>query len=383
MHRPESEVRRAALRTECRERLSVLQQAMEERGLAALVVLGRGFITQYGHLQYLVNYCPMIRLGALLLRAGAAPVLLLPTQADVVLARPWTAVEDLRVAPSGDDGTGSSALARTLHALSGDCERIGVVGLEDILVATEFERWQRTMPRVEFVSEAALLRRQKMVKSAREVAEIRAAAATADDGFEALLAALRRGESLRRAAGAAESELRAQGAGEVLVYLSRGPFYRHRPPPGHAESGDLLTVFVELSSETGYWAEFARLVAVGELDAGPAALASHCVRALDLLQSRLVAGAPAATVYRAVLAQAAESGFVCDGDVGHGFGMDHDGPAIAGRDDTAIEDGMAISVHPLFLSADGRHGASLGDAFIIERGLAVPLSRTGREPIVL
>jgi Xaa-Pro aminopeptidase len=65
---------------------------------------------------------------------------------------------------------------------------------------------------------------------------------------------------------------------------------------------------------------------------------------------------------------------------GHGIGLDViEPPAIVSDDDTVLEEGMVISVHPHVLNKDKTNGGHIGDAYVVRKGGGEPLSRMKHE----
>src|ERR1700730_17092025 len=75
---------------------------MEEVGYDALVIAGRGVISQYGYLEYVTGYCPVVRSAYAVLGRGGSVALVAPTAADAWYARHLAALEDIRIAGQGD-----------------------------------------------------------------------------------------------------------------------------------------------------------------------------------------------------------------------------------------------------------------------------------------
>lgn len=372
---------------EYRRRQEALASEMAAAGLDLLVAAGRGLLTQYGYVYYLAGYCPVIRPAAVIMPAGEAPILAVSTGSDIPLAAPVSPIADVRIAAPGNDGSGMSALAALIRdvavAHGSSASRIGVVGLEEIISADEFARWQRALPKAAFVPASGLLLGLKAIKSEVELAEMRKAAAVADEGLQALLAALRRGATLRAATGACEACLRTGGAQEILVYCSPGPHFLHRPFAEMPRDGDLLSVFVELSNEAGYWVELARLIAVGRLDDARRRVAESCAGAMAVAENAIVPGTTAGAAYAAIAREIGRQGLTSGLLYGHGVGVDHDLPLIGQDEATEIRAGMTIALHPHIIDAAGDAGGSLCDTFIVGDAGARPLSRWARETIQL
>ena len=60
------------------ERWKRVWEATEAAGYEALVVAGRGIVTQYGSLLYVLGYAPVIRTGYAVIAPGSPPIGVLP-----------------------------------------------------------------------------------------------------------------------------------------------------------------------------------------------------------------------------------------------------------------------------------------------------------------
>ncbi len=366
-------------------RCDQLNTAMAEAGLDALVVAGRGVIGQHGWLMYLAGYCPVIRPAFAILIAGRAPILLVTTPADVWLARRRSPLDDIRLLhPGPNDPTGSAAAIRDcLSERNLTTPKIGIVGLEEIIPAAEYFSWQQALPSAQLVGATAVMAAVKAIKTPTDIAGLRQTAVIVDNAMGDLLAALRDRRSLREATGAAEARLRAEGAVEILVYLSEQPHFLHRPTAAHPEPGMLLTVFVEASNEDGYWIELARMVAIGPLDPARARIVNLSLRAMDVAQATLRPGMTGDAAYRHIADTIASGGMQSGLWYGHGVGVDHDQPVI-GRDvATTLEPNMVIALHPHIVDEAAGIGASVCDTFLINDTGATPFSRFPRDLITI
>jgi Xaa-Pro aminopeptidase len=374
-------------RQEYQSRRDRLQAAMARAGLDALVIGGRGVIAQNGFLIYLTGYCPVIRPAYAVLAAGGDPVLLVTTPSDQWLARRGGFDGEIRVLEPAADGTDPMGSAAALRELLHAREKVGVVGLEEIIPAAEFLRWQAALPGVAFTPATPVMAQVKAVKSARDLDGMRAVAGSVDDAFTALLAALRGGGSPAAAAGAAEASLRAAGAVEILVYVSALPHFLHRPDTAPPAAGSLITAFVEASDGDGYWVELARLIAIGALDARQRHLAGQSLLAMQCAQASLRPGDSGGAAYAAIARQIGAAGLSSGLWYGHGVGVDHDLPVIGHGNDTLLQPGMVIALHPHIVDAGadgaGGIGACLGDTFVISASGAAPLSRHGRDVVAI
>ena len=252
-------------------RLAAVRAAMREAGYGALVVAGRGIISQYGYLEYVSGYSPVVRAAYSVIGPEGDAALVVPTVADAWQARRLAALEDVRVAGQGDLYSEYDDLAAGVASAVADhgaaAETVGIVGLRHIVSAGDLEQLRARLPDARLVDATQLLAELKAVKDAEELDELRRTAAVADAGYEAALASLRAGAVAREVCAATEEAVRARGArGEVLIFVSAAPYFLTRPDEERFAPGDLVTAYVELTGPTGYWVERAGLVAIGALD---------------------------------------------------------------------------------------------------------------------
>ena len=185
-------------------RVASVREAMEEAGYEALVIAGRGVISQYGYLEYVSGYCPVVRTAYAVLGRDGDVALVAPTAADGWYARRRAGLDDVRVAGQGDvfseydDLASGVAAALVEHGVAAG--RVGVVGLRHIVPVGEYEMLRSLLPDAEFDDATSVVAGVKAVKAEEELDEIRRTAAIADSAFEAGLALLRRPVQTARAA---------------------------------------------------------------------------------------------------------------------------------------------------------------------------------------
>jgi Xaa-Pro aminopeptidase len=354
---------------------------MSAAGHDALVVAGRGIISQYGYLEYVAGYCPVIRSAYAVLGREGEPTLVVPTAADAWYAR-QTGLSDVRVAGEGDVLSEYDDLASGVAAVLREqaaAAMIGIVGLRHIVPVAEFETLRSRVPGASFVDATELLAGIKTVKEEAEIEEMRRTAAIADEGLAACLPLLTAGATGWEAGAAMEQAVRARGAREVLVFLSADAYFLRRPDERAFKPDDLVTAYVEITGPTGYWVELARLVALGDLDGRRAALAEATHEAALAAAAQLRAGRAAGDVARAIDERAAQDSLRTGIWHGHGVGVDHDSPVITARDTTPLRERMVVAVHPNFSTADEGLGASIADTYIVRDGPPERLSSLPQE----
>ena len=353
-----------------RLRLARVWDALAGHDISALIVSGKGTIGQYGLLEWCSGYVPVVRGAVAVLVPGAEPILVVSTGADAWYARERAGLTEVRVAGEGDilseyDDI-ASGVAQALSEHGAATGRIGVAGLRHLLTAWEASRLTAALPEAELVDVTAAVSGLKAVKDAVDIEQLQATAAIADEGFEAFLAELAPGRSGWELNAAIEHSIRAQGVRDSLVFISTGAYFLERPTADSIRDGDLVTAYIEIVGPTGYWVELARLVTVGRPTEELDRLAEWCLVAARAAEAELVPGREAGDVARSIDAVAGQSGLRVGIWHGHGVGVDHDPPVITAGDSTPLAEGMVISVHPNFSTADERFGASVADTYVIE-----------------
>ncbi|MFD0851466.1 aminopeptidase P family N-terminal domain-containing protein, partial [Actinomadura adrarensis] len=164
---------------------------MADAGLGALVIAGRGVISQYGYLEYVTGWCPIIRLGYAVLVPGREPVMVMPTASDAYYAREATGFSDVRVGGQGDvisdhDGV-PEGVAAVLAEHGVARGRVGVVGLQHIIAAYDFDALRAAAPEAEFTDATAMISELKAVKTADEVREVLRSGEIADAGMRVVM----------------------------------------------------------------------------------------------------------------------------------------------------------------------------------------------------
>jgi Xaa-Pro aminopeptidase len=361
-------------------RIALTRQAMEDQGYDALVIAGRGVISQYGYLEYLTGYCPIVRLSYAVLTRDRGPRAISPTTADRWYARQAEPGIEVRVAGQGDVVAEwnelAAGIAATLHDFGVHAGRVGIVGLRGIVPLADYEALVAALPNVVFEDATRLVGAIKARKDEDDIAELRRTAAIADRGWAAGRARLRPGASAREVGAAMHEAVRAEGARDVLIFVSADPYFLGIPSDRRFVAGDLVTTYVEIVGPTGYWVEVGGLVALGEIDDERRRLADASVRASLDAAARLRPGGTAADVAGVIDRIAREGRYETGIWHGHGVGVDHDGPVITAGDGTPLAPGMVISVHPNFTTPDERLGASTVGTYVVrDDGEAERLSR--------
>lgn len=346
---------------EYRARVRRAQDAMEKAGLDALL------LTTEPELRYLTGFLTRFwespsRPWFLVLPVTGNPVAVIPSIGRALMARGW--IDDIRCwsAPDPvDDGV--SLLAATLAELAAPGGRVGVPsGAESHLrmPLADWARLQTAATRLRFNDDAGIMRRLRQVKSAAEIAAIRAACAIACRAFARVPDIAGPGVPLADVFRRFQMLCLEEGA-DWVPYLAgaTGPegYGDVISPAGEAvlSMGDVLMLDTGLV-RGGYFCDFDRNFSVGPPSR---AVRDAHARLHEAVQAGFAAARPGAT--------AADLFHVMDrivtggqggseaGRLGHGVGMQlTEGLSLIPGDHTVLEPGMVLALEPGIGLAPGR-----------------------------
>ncbi len=350
-------------------RLADLQTVLAARGLDAAVIVQNADLYYYaGTIQQGHLYVPAVGDATLFVRKVAERARLESALGGIV------------------EAASPKALPDALRERYGNLP--ARVGLElDVLPVSRFRAIERLLPDAVFEDVGRDIVRRRAVKSAWEVARIRAAAKVADDVCALIPGILREGLTEVEFAGRVEAEARRLGHegyirmrgfnqemfyGQLLTGVSGCvPSYLDTPLAGTGLSPSVAQgasfrrigrgepiVFDFVPVRDGYMADFTRTFSIGPL---PAPLRRAHDAALAVQAAAVGAARPGAAcraVWEAAVAAAAEAGlaerFMGSGAgqvpyVGHGLGIELDELPVLTGSALELEEGMVFALEPKFV----------------------------------
>jgi Xaa-Pro aminopeptidase len=221
---------------------------------------------------------------------------------------------------------------------------------------SDYDALRRGLGETTIVDGAEVLWQLRMIKSPREIERLRRACEATTKAFEAGFSALYAGMHEREIAGIMFSRMAAETDDRPGFMMVRSGVEKYAtmnvlPFEKAMNEGDLVVVDAG-AVYRDYWADFMRMASIGEPTAEQrrffeATLASQqagveCVRP----------GATAHEVFQTcydVLVQRGLKEHATIERVGHGVGLDmHEPPSLARGSDVVIEEGMVLTVEPVF-----------------------------------
>ena len=235
---------------EFQARLDTVREEIARRDLDALVIYGDNYC--FGDLCYLTNYFPKVRGGiALVPRDGAISLLLNIGSRDVPFAKTLTWVEDVRASNQvGGDG------AKLLKERGLDKGKIGLVDSGQGFPLPQLEEMKGALPRVSWQDCHSMLSPLRWVKTAREVAAMRAAGRLLKEVCDGAQRFIKLGRKEYEIVADIDRLARDKGAEDIRILAGE----RRLNPPSfkqRASVGNHWAVYLAVQHER-YWVEAGR-----------------------------------------------------------------------------------------------------------------------------
>ena len=360
-------------KAEYERRHNLLREAMGQQGYSCLLVTGSGDHEERGSLRYLTGHSLWDRWAYCVFPLESEPVAVLLTVSQRFYAEALGIVRDVRQHPS--------PIAEVIRILSeqtqGQKQRMGVVGLDEILRVADYRQLCAELPHLQFEDATALMLAVRAEKSAEEVAAFAETAHIADAGYRRFQELLAPGKTEWELNGEVQQVVFSLGAFDTmpLTLHGQGEPYLHGPRNRPYASGEWLTYSIEIPSQEGYWVELARMFSLGE----PAPEIRHQVESLHRAHlaaaKELRPGVRACDVARLVEELLQTDGYHTGIWAGHAIGLDIvESPLLLRTDETVLRENTVVALHPHVLNADNTVGSYVADTLLVTQAGGQPLS---------
>jgi len=364
---------------EYEQRLARARKLMEADELDALLITTEANFRYFSGL-HSQNWVSPTRPMFLVLGRDRAPIAVIPTGSRVVMRQSsWIADVRTWMAPKPSDDGVTLLIEALSEAVGRKKGRIGAEFGPETQVRmplTDFFRVQKAMQPTEFVDGSAIPRRLRMVKSAGEIARVRAAAQLVSAGFEALPGMMHIGDSERDICLAMQIDLLRRGAENIQYMIAAsGPegyaTINTNPSDRRVGAGDLFIIDTG-STIDGYFCDFDRNYAFGA--ASDAARRAHAL-VYEATDAGIAAARPGALLCDVWQAMARTMGkeAIAGSDVGrmgHGLGLNlTEPPSVHPDDRTVIEADMVLTIEPGigYTAADGKRRVMVHEENLVVR----------------
>lgn len=365
-------------------RHELLQGLLDEQGLDGLVICANDYRGHKGTLRWATDYNLAHRHGFAFVAPDREPELILPqNMAMNFAAQGWST--PVRYARRAAQGV-ANAIAELPRR-----DRIGIVGLGEIMRVADFELLTRAHPHTQFTDSSAAFEVLRAHKSAEELAGVRESTYIAERCFERLLELVRPGITEREIAAEMYRTMYLLG-GEDPLFLSMSAVPRPdgtMPPAWNAPRdrvlhvGDQFVFSFELIGPMGYWMEFARAVVLGTPNALQRRLNAACADGMRAAAARMRPGATPESVQRGMLDAVERHGGRSTYWSGHGLGQDvleepWIGHEVVDTEPTAgweLAENMVLAMHPTVTDPHEGGIAYMANSYIVTPAGGEPVSQ--------
>jgi Xaa-Pro aminopeptidase len=373
--------------TEKEKRHGAIKEILRKENLQALLLIGDtnvgpGF---YGDLRYFTNNRIIFHRQIVALFMDSDPVLFAGSEIQRQAAIRRSFVNDCRL--FGENPMAD--LVRLLKERGISKGRIGV-NLEMLPTAWYFYLKQ-DLPQIEWVETHDKIMQVRSHPGEEEREVFRKAANLADKGFDAALETIRPGANEFEIVAEIERAARAAGGEEHFSLIGSGKFSfgnNHSLPlpysPSHrrVEFGDSVVMEITPRFE-GYWTQLVRTVNVGKPNRDLQKIHQVCCDSIKKGLGQLKPGKRVKDVVLAMEDHVVGCGYLFKPPTGHICGIDLVEARVTGQNETVLEPGNAIIIHPTVFTPDGKVSFFWGETYLVVQDGFERLHRSGDELLTI
>jgi len=325
-------------------RVKKIRQRMKERGIDVLLLYGKAF-NEYGNYCYLSNYVIRLPQGALVAvpKTGELSVIFEGASRGVPSIKKTTWIGDIR--PTRDV---SKECVKYLQEKNLIPSVIGLAGLKRQMPYYQLQFLFDSFPKCKIIDAGPFINELRMVKSPREILQIRKASRIVVRTFDFITSNsfLTLREEVLEAA--ARREARLEGAEDFRMMIAKPLEERwaFKPPEENLlRSEDKVIIYLAVEFER-YWAEAARTFSVR--DSSLVETQPEKVKTLyETILKGISTGKKVSQFYRETMAKIKKANFdfIPDYGLGQGMGLSpKESPVIAKEDRNILHQGMCFSL---------------------------------------
>ncbi|MBX5474264.1 MAG: aminopeptidase P family protein [Thermoleophilia bacterium] len=355
-------------REEVERRYRLVREAAARDGLDAVIACGNEYTGFEGAVTYLSGFNIVHRYAYVLLPVEGEPAIVFPSEARYVGEHGTTWIEEQVFV----DRPGEWLADRVRG------KRVGVYGLDYIMTVRDYRALEGAC---ELVGWDVGFDHARMVKSELELASVRESVRINTEGFWVFLEAFAPGKTEREILAPCEQWFVSQGCGRwTMDMVLDGPDGSALPEfkiagTRRIEPTDLVLPSLEVAGPGGHWVEVSRAICPGEPSDDTKRMMEAYEEYYAAAQEALRTGSTAHDAHRAVSKGFHERGYRLGHVTGHSIGMTMiEFPKIGEGDETELEAGMVLSMHPHAISQDGQACLYMQDTWLVTDEGGVPLA---------
>jgi Xaa-Pro aminopeptidase len=353
---------------EIERRYRNVREAAERDGLDAVLVCGNEYTGFEGAVTYLSGFVIVHRYAYVLLPVDGEPAIVFPSEARYVGEHGTTWIERQEFVDKPGDW-----LAEQLRG-----KRVGVYGMDYVMTVRDHTALAGAC---ELVNWDVAFDHARMVKSELELASVRESVRINTEGFWVFLEHFEPGKTEAEVLAPCEEYFVSQGCGRwTMDMVLDGPNGGALPEFKIAgsrvfERTDMVLPSLEIAGAGGHWVEVSRAICAGE----PNDETKRMMEAYDEYDAAardvLKTGNTAGDAHHAVAKGFVDRGFHLGHVTGHSIGMTMiEFPKIGAADETVLQAGMVLSMHPHAIAQDGQSCLYMQDTWLVTDAGGVPLA---------
>ena len=353
---------------EIERRYRLVRDAAARDGLDAVLVCGNEYTGFEGAVTYLSGFVIVHRYAYVLLPVEGEPSIVFPSEARYVGEHGTTWIEQQEFV----DRPGEWLAGR----LRG--KRVGVYGMDYVMTVRDYAALGDA---AELVGWDVAFDQARMVKSELELESVRESVRINTEGFWIFLEHFEPGKSQREVLAPCEEYFVSQGCGRwTMDMVLDGPKGSALPEFKIAGSRrftqtDCVLPSLEVAGPGGHWVEVSRAICPGEPSDDTKRMLDAYDEYFEAAPAALRAGGTAREAHRAVAKGFLERGFHLGHVTGHSIGMTMiEFPKIGEHDETELQAGTVLSMHPHAISQDGEACLYMQDTWLVTDSGGVPLA---------
>jgi Xaa-Pro dipeptidase len=355
-------------REEIERRYRLVREAASRDGLDAVVVCGNEYTGFEGAVTYLSGFVIVHRYAYVLLPVDGDPAIVFPSEARYVGEHATTWIDRQEFV----DRPGAWLADRVRGG------RVGVYGMDYVMSVRDYAALGGA---AELVAWDVAFDHARMVKSELELASVRESVRINTEGFWTFLEHFEPGKTERDVLAPCEEYFVSQGCGRwTMDMVLDGPNGAALPEFKIAgtrrfEPTDCVLPSLEVAGPGGHWVEVSRAICPGVPSDDTKRMLEAYDEYYEAARPALRAGGSAREAHRAVAKGFLDRGFHLGHVTGHSIGMTMiEFPKVGEHDDTELQSGMVLSMHPHAISEDGQACLYMQDTWLVTDDGGVPLA---------
>ena len=251
----------------------------------------------------------------------------------------------------------------------------GKVGVNlEMLPTAWYHHFKKELPGVEWVETHPQIMQIRTHHSREENDIFRKGAILGDAGYEAALKKIRPGVTEYEIAAEIEYHARSQGAEDHFTLIGSGKFsfgddhalpLPYSPSMRKIEMGDSIVMEITPRCE-GYWTQLVRTTTVGKPNPDLAKIHQICIKAIEKGLPFLKPGKRVKDVVLAMESYVKDSGFLLRPPLGHICGIDLIEARVSMQNETVLDPGTAVILHPTIFTPDGKRSFFWGETYLVK-----------------